>query len=119
MIAVKRIYEKAEEADGLRFFVERLWPRGIKKEELIMDEWIKELSPSPELRKWYHHDLAKWEVFQRRYRDELDEKPEIWGRLIQAAKKEKITLLYAARDTEHNSALVLQSYLLEHMKDTP
>ena len=113
MIRIKRVYEAATPEDGARFLVERLWPRGIKKEALRMDGWLKEVSPSPELREWFNHDPLKWDEFQRRYRAELDAHPAAWQPLLDAAKKGNLTLLYAARDTEHNSALLLKAYLEE------
>ena len=116
MIRIKRVYEPAEESDGIRFFVERLWPRGIKKENLVMQAWLKEVAPSAGLRKWYQHELAKWEEFQNRYQAELDASPSSWEPLIDAARAGDLTLLYASRDTEHNSALVLKNYLTDFMK---
>ncbi len=111
MIKTRRVYEKAPPDGGASFLVERLWPRGIKKEALHMDAWLKDVAPSPELRKWYSHDVAKWEEFQKRYRTELDSHPEAWQPLLDAAKKGDVTLLYGAHDTEHNSAVLLKSYL--------
>jgi uncharacterized protein YeaO (DUF488 family) len=111
MIKTRRVYEKAPAGDGASFLVERLWPRGIKKEALHMDAWLKDVAPSPDLRKWYSHDVAKWEEFQRRYRAELDSHPEAWQPILEAARKGDVTLLYSAHDTEHNSAVLLQSYL--------
>lgn len=115
MISIKRVYEPVDENDGARFFVERLWPRGIKKENLVMDEWLKDVSPSPELRSWYKHDLTKWAEFRQSYIFELESNPETWKPLINAAMEGNITLLYAARDTEHNSALVLKNYLENYL----
>lgn len=115
MIQIKRAYEEASKSDGRRFLVERLWPRGMKKEALKMDAWLREVSPSPELRKWYGHEPAKWAEFQRRYRRELDANPEQWESLAAAAQKGTVTLLYSAHDTERNSALVLKQYLEERL----
>ena len=115
MIKTKRVYEQVDENDGVRFFVERLWPRGIKKENLFMNAWLKDVSPSPELRSWYKHDLTKWVEFQQRYKAELDENPDTWKPLIKAALEGNLTLLYAARDEEHNSALVLKNYLDKYL----
>ncbi len=115
MIRIKRVYEEAAPEDGARFLVERLWPRGIKKEALRMDGWLKEVSPSPELREWFSHDPLKWEEFQRRYRAELSAAPSAWQPLLEAAKKGNLTLLYAARDQEHNSALLLKIFLEEKL----
>jgi uncharacterized protein YeaO (DUF488 family) len=113
MIRVKRVYEAAARSDGARFLVERLWPRGMKKESLHMDGWLREVSPSPELRKWFGHDPAKWAEFQRRYRRELDSRREEWRPLAEAAVRGTVTLLYSARDTERNSAALLKAYLEE------
>jgi uncharacterized protein YeaO (DUF488 family) len=116
LLKTKRVYESPEPSDGARFLVDRLWPRGIKKEKLKMKAWLKDVAPSPELRKWFTHDPAKWQEFQRRYRAELEANPDAWKPLLEAAKQGDVTLLYSARDTEHNSALLLQAFLEEHMK---
>lgn len=116
MLKTKRVYESAKTSDGVRFLVERLWPRGIKKEELKMKAWLKDVAPSPELRKWFAHDPDKWREFQKRYRAELKSNPEAWKPILEAAKQGDVTLLYSARDTEHNSALLLQQFLEEHLK---
>ncbi|MCX6966363.1 MAG: DUF488 domain-containing protein [Verrucomicrobia bacterium] len=115
MIRIKRVYEPAAREDGERFLVERLWPRGIKKEALPMKAWCKEAAPSSELRQWFHHDPAKWTQFEKRYRAELDANPSGWHSLQQAAKHGSVTLLYSSRDTQHNNAVVLASYLKEHL----
>ena len=111
MLKIKRVYEPAESGDGRRFLVERLWPRGIKKASLKMEAWLKEAAPSPGLRTWYAHDVDKWEEFQSRYREELKAHPEAWQPLLESAAKGNVTLLYSARDEEHNSALVLKTFL--------
>lgn len=111
MLKIKRVYETAEAGDGTRFLVERLWPRGIKKEALKMEAWLKDVAPSPALRSWYAHDVAKWREFQKRYRAELRANPEAWKPLLEASGRGNVTLLYSASDTEHNSALVLKSFL--------
>jgi uncharacterized protein YeaO (DUF488 family) len=116
MLKIKRVYEDAQASDGARFLVERLWPRGIKKEELKMKAWLQDVSPSPDLRRWYAHDIAKWQEFQQRYRAELEANPAAWSPIVEAARQGNVTLLYSARDTEHNSALVLKSFLEEYMK---
>ncbi len=116
MIKIKRAYEKAEESDGVRFLVDRLWPRGIKKENLKVEEWNKEIAPSNDLRKQYHHEPEKWEEFCRRYAEELDKKPEIWQPLLETADKETITLVYAAKDIQHNNAAALKIYLENKIK---
>lgn len=115
MLSVKRVYEAPGSDDGARYLVERLWPRGIKKENLIMDAWLKEVAPSNDLRRWFGHDPAKWDEFQRRYRAELDANPSAWKPLLEASKRGNVTLLYSARDTEHNNAFALKSYLEEHL----
>ena len=111
MIAIKRAYESAEKGDGTRFLVDQLWPRGLKKEELHVHDWLKEVAPSSKLRKWFGHDPAKWKEFQRRYWAELDKNPSAWEPLLDAARDGNITLVYSARDTEHNNAVALKSYL--------
>lgn len=111
MIRVKRVYDPAAPGDGLRILVERLWPRGVKKENAKLDDWLKEVAPSTELRKWFSHDPAKWLVFQTRYRAELDTHPEAWQPILAAAKKGKVTLLFSSHDTEHNNVVTLKKYL--------
>ena len=111
MIRLKRVYEAARPADGERFLVERLWPRGIKKEALRLDGWLPEVAPTPALRKWFHHDPARWAEFQERYRAELDARPEAWAILLEAARKDTVTLLFSSRDAEHNNAVALKLYL--------
>ena len=115
MLSVKRVYEAQDADDAARYLVERLWPRGMRKENLIMDAWLKEVAPSEGLRRWFGHDPAKWDEFQRRYRAELDTNPSAWKPLLEASKRGNMTLLYSARDTEHNNAIVLKSYLEERM----
>ena len=111
MIYVKRVYEPADERDGARFLVDRLWPRGLKKEALRAENWMKAVSPSDALRRWFGHDPKKWEEFQRRYFAELDGKPEAWQPLARAAQASDITLLFSARDSKHNNAVALRAYL--------
>lgn len=111
MIKLKRVYEAAGEEDGYRVFVERLWPRGISKERASLDEWVKEISPSPELRKWYAHDVDKWLDFKRKYIKELSQMSKLVEALLQRSQQGTVTLIYAANDEEHNSALVLKEYL--------
>jgi uncharacterized protein YeaO (DUF488 family) len=115
LLKTKRVYGSAETSDGTRFLVDRLWPRGIKKEKLEMKAWLKDVAPSPDLRKWFAHNPAKWQEFQQRYRAELESNPDAWKPILEAAKHGDVTLLYSARDTEHNSALLLQDFLEEHM----
>lgn len=111
MIRVKRVYEPAAKADGQRFLVDCLWPRGVNKKALQMAGWFKHAAPSDELRRWFNHDPAKWAEFQRRYHEELDSQPEAWQPLADAAKRGSLTLLFSARDTEHNNAVALKTYL--------
>jgi uncharacterized protein YeaO (DUF488 family) len=115
MLKIKRVYEDPKRDDGTRFLVERLWPRGIKKEALKMKAWLKDVSPSPDLRKWYSHDTSKWNEFRKKYRKELQKNPESWQPILDSAKKGNVTLLYSAKDVEHNSALVLKEFLEEQM----
>ena len=111
MIKLKRVYEAASADDGVRYLVERLWPRGIKKEALRMEAWLKEVAPSPALREWFAHDPKKWAEFQRRYAKELGANTAALRPLLESARRGDVTLLYSARDTEHNSALLLKNYL--------
>jgi uncharacterized protein YeaO (DUF488 family) len=112
MIQLKRAYEPPSAEDGTRVLVERLWPRGLSKERAALDLWMKEIAPSPELRKWNSHDLQKGEAFRQRYLDELRENTEMVDRLRASVKKEKkVTFVYAAHDEAHNSALVLKEFL--------
>lgn len=111
-IALARVYDRDLVVSGSRFLVERLWPRGIRRDALRLDSWLPEVGPSHELRKWFAHDPDRWEEFQRRYFVELDEHPEAWRPLIDAASAGGITLLYSSHDTEHNNAVALRCYLL-------
>jgi len=111
MIKIKRIYESASPDDGRRIYVDRLWPRGMKKEEVKIDEWLKDISPSDGLRKWFGHDPSKYAEFKRRYTKELKEHSEILERIRKEARKETVTLLSSAKDVEHNNATVLKELL--------
>ncbi len=111
MLKIKRVYEKDEPDDGTRYLVERLWPRGMKKETLKMDAWLKDVAPSSDLRRWFGHDPLKWAEFQQRYQAELSKNPDAWKPILLAAKQGNVTLLYSAHDTEHNNALVLLHFL--------
>ncbi len=111
-IKTKRVYEEAEPDDGVRVLVDRVWPRGQTKEDVAADLWLEEVAPSTELRTWFGHDPEKWEAFKQRYFAELDEKGEAVGTLLEMAKRGRLTLLYAARDTEHNQAVALHAYLM-------
>jgi uncharacterized protein YeaO (DUF488 family) len=119
MIQIKRVYNPPERGDGERFLVERLWPRGMKKEALDADAWLKEVAPSTELRKWFGHRDERWEEFRRRYRHELRANPDGWRPILVASKRGPVTLLYSAHDTEHNGALVLRDYLADRKKKRP
>jgi uncharacterized protein YeaO (DUF488 family) len=111
MVQIKRAYEPPTRRDGRRILVERLWPRGVKKEALAADAWMKEVAPSTELRKWFGHEVEKWPEFQRRYTAELDGNPAAWQPLLAASRTGTVTLLFAAHDVDHNSAAVLRDYL--------
>lgn len=115
MIKIKRIYDEFESEDGFRILVDRLWPRGIKKEESHVNLWLKEIGPSDELRKWFNHETEKWEDFRRRYRAELSHKKDELDEIRNAEKQNKaVTLLYGAKDTEHNQAIVIKEMLQKH-----
>lgn len=111
MIKIKRAYDPASKYDGKRILVDRLWPRGIKKTDAKIDEWMKDAAPSTELRKWFSHDPAKWQEFRRKYTEELSKKPELVQRLRSESKKGTITLVFAAKDTEHVNAVVLKEVI--------
>ena len=111
MVVVKRVYEPPQRSEGTRFLVERLWPRGVKKEALQLHGWLKDVAPSDVLRRWFGHDPQKWKEFRHRYFAELNRKPEAWQPLLEAARQGPVTLLYSTRDPEHNNALALKDYL--------
>lgn len=113
-IKLKRAYEQPEAADGARILVDRLWPRGVKKEDAAIDQWMKDLAPSTELRRWFGHDPARWEEFHERYAAEVNEHPEQLQQLRALARKGVITLVYSAHDEEHNDAVVLRGLILGH-----
>lgn len=117
-IRIKRVYDPPEDQDGARILVDRLWPRGLSKEAAALTLWLKEVAPSPALRAGFCHDPRHWEEFRRRYVAELaDNGGEALNRLLTLTRSGPVTLLYAARDTEHNNAVVLASYLSDHIKD--
>lgn len=118
MIQTKRVYQPAGPRDGTRYLVERLWPRGMKKEALKMEGWLKEVAPSDELRRWFNHDPAKWTEFQRRYSIELNQQRAAWEPIVQAAQRGTVTLLYSAHDEEYNNAVALKRYLERHLSIT-
>jgi uncharacterized protein YeaO (DUF488 family) len=109
-ISLKRVYEPAIASDGKRIFVERLWPRGMTKEAAGIDLWLKDISPSPALRTWFGHELEKWDEFQAKYRVELQGSPAL-AELQALARQGHVTLLYASKDEQHNSALILKRVL--------
>ena len=111
MIALKRIYEPATPTDGARILVERLWPRGVNKNSVELEQWAKEVAPTGALRKWFHQDTARWEEFKRRYFRELDRNEEIWRPLLTASREGRVTLIYSSHDSEHNNAVALREYL--------
>jgi uncharacterized protein YeaO (DUF488 family) len=111
MIRIKRVYELAERRDGPRILVDRLWPRGIGKEELRLDSWYKNVSPSSQLRKWFSHAPARWYEFRKRYFTELDSNSAAWSSLAELASSGNVTLLYSAKDEKHNNAKALRDYL--------
>ena len=113
MIRTVRAYEAPQPSDGTRFLVDRIWPRGVKKEALDIEGWLKEIAPSDELRKWFGHDPKKWEEFQERYFAELESKQEALEPIQEAAEQGTVTLVYGAKDTEHNNAVALRTYLQE------
>lgn len=110
-LSLKRAYEDAESADGYRILVDRLWPRGVSKEEARIDLWLKEIAPSTELRKWFGHDPGKWKEFQKRYFRELDEHADAVKKIEEQLREGHVTLVYGARDEEHNDAVALREYL--------
>jgi len=112
-IRIKRVYEPAGDRDGYRVLVDRLWPRGISKADAALDAWPKDLAPSPELRRWFGHKPERFDQFREHYRQELAEHREAAAELLKVAGDQPITLLYAARDPDHNHAVVLSEYLHE------
>lgn len=111
MIHLKRAYERAAAADGLRVLVERLWPRGVSKQKGRIDLWLKEVAPSPELRQWYGHEPSRWPRFRNRYRAELKSKEGVVALLRLVCEEKEVTFVYAASDEQRNSALVLKEYV--------
>jgi uncharacterized protein YeaO (DUF488 family) len=116
MITLARVHDRGAAAPGPRFLVDRLWPRGIRRADLQLCEWLPDVGPSAELRRWFGHDPARWDEFRRRYADELDRHPEVWRPLADAAAGGDVTLLYSARDPEHNNAVALREYLVAHLE---
>ena len=115
-ISLKRVYEKPGLKDGKRILVERLWPRPLKKDEAKIDEWLREVAPSTELRKWFGHDPAKWDDFKERYWKELDKKKDIISKLAKERLENKVTFVFAAKDQQHNNAVALKEYIENQLK---
>ena len=111
-VRLKRAYEPPRRKDGLRILVDRLWPRGVSKAEAEIDEWLKDLAPSTALRKWFGHDPARWDEFQRRYAKEIHGHPNLLAELRKLAREGPVTLVYSAHDELHNDAVVLRDVLL-------
>jgi uncharacterized protein YeaO (DUF488 family) len=116
VIKIKRVYEEANSSDGTRLLIERLWPRGMRKDSLSLDGWLKEAGPSTTLRKWFSHDPAKWDEFRKRYFAELEANPSVWRPITEAARRGTVTLIYSSHDEEHNNAVALQEFLKGHIK---
>jgi len=117
VIRIKRVYEKPTASDGSRILIDRVWPRGLKKSDLDLDDWLKEVAPSDRLRKWFGHDPRKWREFRRRYFAELRAKSETWAPILARAQESNVALLYGARDSEHNNATALKEFLTARLKE--
>ncbi|MHB8070754.1 MAG: DUF488 domain-containing protein [Candidatus Cryosericum sp.] len=115
MIRAKRVYEPYDPADGTRILVERLWPRGFTRERLHADSWLRDIAPTAELRTWYAHDVAKWPEFVTRYTAQLDTQSDLIASLLETARHGPLTLLFAAKDPDHSSAIVLLNYLKKRL----
>ena len=114
-ISLKRVYDTPSETDGLRVLVERLWPRGLSKDRAAIQHWLKEIAPSPELRRWYGHRPERWNEFQTRYHAELDANTDAVGALMALCAEGAVTFVFAAKDTERNGAVALKRYLGAHL----
>lgn len=114
-ISLSRVYDHEPHGERRRYLVERLWPRGVRRDEVELNGWEKDVAPSHELRKWFGHEPQRWEEFRRRYFAELDAHPQAWQPLVDAATTSDITLLYSSRDREHNNAAALRDYLHERL----
>ena len=117
-IWLKRAYDKPGSTDGTRVLVDKLWPRGLKKEDAKIDFWLREIAPSDDLRKWFGHDPDKWESFKKRYISELMKNEEALGELWEIIEKGRVTLIFGAKDVDHNNAVVLKQYLEERLEGT-
>ena len=118
-IRVKRIYEPPESADGDRLLVDRLWPRGVSRESTSLDAWMREVAPSSELRRWFGHDASRWQEFKRRYAVELGTRQDLVAEILSLARDRPVTLIYSARDPDHNQAVALAEYLAAKAEVTP
>jgi uncharacterized protein YeaO (DUF488 family) len=116
MIKVKRAYALPEVGDGLRYLVDRVWPRGVKRADLAVEDWVRTAAPSDDLRQWFGHDPARWEEFKQRYFSELELKPEAWQPLLAVARQGTVTLVFSARDEGHNQAVALKEFLDKNNK---
>ncbi len=116
MIKIKRVYDRPSREDGIRILIDRLWPRGLKKEDARIDEWMKEIAPSNELRKWFSHDPDKWKEFKKRFFTELQDKPEMTAVLKGASRKNTVTLLFGSKEERFNNAAALKEYIDFRMK---
>jgi uncharacterized protein YeaO (DUF488 family) len=111
-LKIKRVYDDASKSDGFRVLVDRIWPRGVSKEDAKIDLWLKEIAPSTELRKWFGHDPEKWSEFQKKFKSEIHNNSDVWNQLKEIVKEHStVTLVYAAKDEEHNNAVVLSKML--------
>jgi uncharacterized protein YeaO (DUF488 family) len=119
MVTLKRAYEPKAPSDGRRILVDRLWPRGMSKSRIAINEWIKEVAPSAELRRWFAHDPKKWPEFRRRYKQELRAQSDLVDRLARMARRGRVTLVFGARDEAHNDAVVLVEVIRRRMTRTP
>jgi uncharacterized protein YeaO (DUF488 family) len=116
VLLVKRVYQPADRSDGFRILVDRLWPRGVSKEKAALGEWMKEVAPSTELRTWFAHDPKKWPEFRKRYRQELRSRADLVHEIAARASRGRVTLVYGARDEDHNEAVVLAEVIRSRMK---
>ncbi|HWJ30340.1 MAG TPA: DUF488 family protein [Flavisolibacter sp.] len=117
-VLLKRAYEPPQRSDGFRILVDRVWPRGVRKEKMQADVWMKDLAPSADLRKWFNHDISKWKAFQKAYKAELRTSPLLTQLVAYCLKHEKVTLLFGAKDETHNQAVVLLDFLKSVIKRT-
>ena len=115
-IDVKRAYDPSAKSDGHRILIDRIWPRGVTRNDLRIDAWLKDLAPSTELRKWFGHDPAKWDEFRKRYARELEQRPEALEELVAQARAGHVTLVFGAKDIEHNNAVALREHLERRLR---